>query len=94
MSKLLLVATVLSTIVLASCTQLNAEDEFQVTQILHNQGCYGQIDEFKVEHGEPGEYYVSNREDTFTITLRYNNASAIFSHDRLFDKCNISMHGF
>ena len=94
MNKLLLVTTVLSTIAFASCTQLNAEDEFETTQILHNQGCYAQIDEFKDEHGEPDDYEVNNANEHFRITLRYNVGSATFVHDRVFDKCNTSTYGF
>ena len=95
MSKLLLVATVLSTIVFASCTQLNANGDEQVIQppqILHNQGCYAQIDEYKVENGEPISYIVSDFDRQFILELVYTGTHAQFIHDKVLDVCNININ--
>ena len=93
MSKLLLVATVLSTIVFASCTQLNADEG---SNNIRNQGCYNQIDAHKEANGEPSDRAIFESGARYLLVRIWNEESngyqtvTDFEYDKLDDVCRIT----
>ena len=90
MSKLLLVATVLSSVVFASCTQLNADEGGKV----RNQGCYNQIDTFLVDKPKPVETFLYNSDRYLVIQHWFDSSNGgfdiySFNFDRLNDVCDV-----
>lgn len=88
MMKILLLATIATSAILASCTQLNADE--QGTK-LRNQGCYEVIDQHKAEREEAYMIDVYNLERYLVLQYRWNDGIYSFRYDRLEDVCIIEI---